>query len=166
MRLRKTAAVVVAAACLLAAALEARQDATTGPLSRKVTKEDKQAIDAFLKAASAAWRKGDINAVAAFYDFPIYMGTDNAKGVFSGGEWSREQFVSIMGGMMKTDPKDVTHNDKYTPHFLSDSLAVVIIDTTATQGGKNLGSYKSAVTVIKKDGQWRFKSGLEAGHGQ
>ena len=167
MRLRKIVALVGAASFVLLAVAQAQQDITkTGPLSRKVTIEDRQGVEALFKAADAAWKKSDMNALTALYDFPIYMGTDNAKGVFDGGEWSQERFVSIMGGMMKDQPKDVTYNEKYTPHFLSDSLAVVIINTTVTQGGKNLGSHKSVATVIKKNGEWRFKSGLEAGHGQ
>ena len=150
----------------LAPVLQAQQDVTkTGPLSRKVTKEDKQGIEALFKTATDAWKKGDMKALTSLYDFPIYMGTDTSSGVFEGGEWSQELFVKIMGDMMKTDSKDVVNNEKYTPHFLSDTLAVVIVDTTATKGGKSLGSYKSSVVVIKKNGQWRIKSGLEAGHG-
>jgi len=166
MRLQNIGALVCSTFLVLAPALPAQEDITkTGPLSRKVTKEDKQGIEALFKAADEAWKKGDMKALTPLYDFPIYMGTDTASGVYQGGEWSQEQFVTIIGEMLKTQPKDVTFSEKYTPHFLSDSLAVVIVDTTATQGGKSLGAYKSAVIAIKKDGQWRFKSGLEAGHG-
>jgi uncharacterized protein (TIGR02246 family) len=137
----------------------------TGPLSRKVTKEDRQGIEALFKAANDAWRKGDIQALAALYDFPIYMGTDRQDGTYEGGEWSQEQFNKIMGSMMKNDPKDVMNKEKLTPHFLSDTLAVVLVETTLTKGGKELGSYKSSVITVKKSGQWRVKSGIEAGHG-
>jgi len=137
----------------------------TGPLSRRVTKEDRQGIEALFKAADAAWKKGDLQALTALYDFPIYMATDTKDGTFQGGEWSVEQFQKIMGGFIKNDPKDIVYKEKPTPHFLSDTMAAVIVESTASRGGKELGSYKSSVLVIKKNGQWRFKSGAEAGHG-
>src|SRR4029450_10902758 len=68
----------------------------TGPLSRRVTKEDRQGIEALFKAADAAWKKGDLQALTALYDFPIYMATDTKDGTFQGGEWSVEQFQKIM----------------------------------------------------------------------
>lgn len=166
MRLQNIGALICLSALTLSPPLPSQQDITkTGPLSRKVTNEDKPGIEALFKSAESAWKKGDIDTLSKLYDFPIYMATDTANGTFQGGEWSQEQFVQIMGEVMKSEPKDVAYDDKYTPHFLSDALAVVIVDTTATQAGKALGSYKSSVIVIKKDGQWRFKSGVEAGHG-
>jgi hypothetical protein len=166
MKLATIAVFVCGATLGLAQSTPSQMDITkTGPLSRKVIKEDKQGIEALFKAADVAWSKGDMQAVTAFYDFPVYMGTDKPNGTYEGGEWSQEQFIKIMGEMMKTQPKDVTYKEKLTPQFLSDTLAVVLVETTVAQGGKDVGSYKSSVIVIKKDGQWRIKSGLEAGHG-
>ena len=166
MKLTTVGAVVCATTLVLAQVAQAQTDITkTGPLSRKVTKEDTQGIEALFKAAEAAWKKGDMQALTAMYDFPIYMGTDRQDGTYEGGEWMQELFEKIMGPMMKTDPKDVVYKEKRTPHFLSDTLAVVIGETTASRGGKQLGSYKWSAVVIKKNGQWRLKSGLEAGHG-
>lgn len=122
-------------------------------------------MEALFKAADEAWKKADLQALTALYDFPIYMATDTKDGTFQGGEWSVEQFQKIIGGFMKNDPKDIVYKEKRTPHFLSDTLASVIVETTVTRGGKELGSYKSSVLAIKKNGQWRFKSGVEAGHG-
>jgi hypothetical protein len=42
------------------------------------------------------------------------MGTDGQNGTYQGGEWSQEQFIKIMGEMMKTEPKDVTNKEKLT----------------------------------------------------
>jgi hypothetical protein len=160
------ATLLCVAALAVAQAPAAPVDITqSGPLSRKITKEDREGIDALFKAADAAWKKGDMESLTALYEFPIYMATDTKDGTFQGGEWSVEQFQKIMGGFMKSDPKDVVYKEKLTPHFLSDTMASVIVETTATRGGKELGSYKSSVLVIKKNGQWRFKSGAEAGHG-
>ena len=44
-------------------------------------------------------------------------------------------------------------------------MAMVLVDTSVNRGGKELGSYTSAILVIKIGGRWRFKSGVEAGHG-
>jgi len=43
---------------------------------------------------------------------------------------------------------------------------MVLVETSVTRNGDALGSYTSAILVIKKDGLWRFKSGVQAGHGQ
>jgi hypothetical protein len=43
---------------------------------------------------------------------------------------------------------------------------MVLVETSVTRNGDALGSYTSAFLVIKKDGLWRFKSGVQAGHGK
>ncbi len=154
------------AATILLTQTPAPMDMTkVGPLTRKVTKEDKQGIESAIKAADEAWKKGDMEKILAGHDFPIYMATDDSKGAFKGGEWTREQFVQMMGDMIKSMPKDLTMKHKLTTHFMSDTLAVVIDEPTMVKGGKELGSYKTAMVMVKKDGQWRFKSGVEAGWG-
>jgi hypothetical protein len=49
------------------------------------------------------------------------MGTDGQNGTYQGGEWSQEQFIKIMGEMMKTEPKDVTNKEKLTPPATRDN---------------------------------------------
>jgi len=68
--------------------------------------------------------------------------------------------------MMPAERKDVSRAEGRTPHFLSDSIAMVLVETSVTRNGDALGSYTSAILVIKKDGLWRFKSGVQAGHGK
>jgi len=67
--------------------------------------------------------------------------------------------------MMRAERKDVSRAERRTPHFLSDSIAMVLVETSVTRNGDALGSYTSAILVIKKDGLWRFKSGVQAGRG-
>lgn len=136
-----------------------------GPLSRKVTKPDKQGIEALYKASDQVWMKGDIQAAAALHDFPVYMATDDSHGMVYGDQWSKQQFVQMMGDAASHMPKDISYKHKLTPHFLSDTLAVVIDDVTMMQGNKNLGSFKSAALVVNKGGRWLFKGGMEAGWG-
>src|SRR5207249_3432282 len=51
-----------------------------GPLSRKVTKEDKKGVDELYKKSEEAWKKGDVNALAELVDFPVIMLSDDSKG--------------------------------------------------------------------------------------
>jgi hypothetical protein len=77
-----------------------------------------------------------------------------------------EQLRAILTAMMRAERKDVSRAQRRIPHFLSDSIAMVLVETSVTRNGDALGSYTSAFLVIKKDGLWRFKSGVQAGHGK
>ena len=141
-------------------------DNLKGPLSRKVTHEDKEGIEALFNAAADAWRTEDVQALLTLYDLPIYSGTDNAAGAYQAALCDGEQLRAILTALMRAERKDVSRAERRTPHFLSDSIAMVLVDTSVTRNGDALGSYTSAILVIKKDGLWRFKSGVQAGHGQ
>jgi len=117
-------------------------------------------------AAADAWRKEDVQALMTLYDLPIYAGTDNAAGAYQAAHCDGEQLRAILTAMMRAERKDVSRAERRTPHFLSDSIAMVLVETSVTRNGDALGSYTSAILVIKKDGLWRFKSGVQAGHGQ
>ena len=138
----------------------------TGPLSRRVTHEDRQGIEALFNAAGNAWRKDDMQALMTLYDLPIYAGTDNAAGAYQAAECDGEQLRAILTATMQAERRDVSRTERRTPHFLSDSIAMVLVETSVTRNGDPLGSYRSAILVIKKGGLWRFKSGVEAGHGK
>src|SRR5690242_6630236 len=137
----------------------------TGPLSRRVTHENGEGIEALFGAAADAWRKEDMQALLALYDLPIYAGTDNAAGAYQSTECDAEELRAILTALMKSERKDLSRTERRTPHFLSDSMAMVLTDTSVARHGDALGSYTSAILVIRKDGDWRFKSGVEAGDG-
>ena len=141
-------------------------DNLSGPLSRKVTHEDWQGIQALFTAAAGLWRKEDMQALMTLYDLPIYAGTDNAAGAYQAAECDGEQLCAILTATMEAERKDVSRTERRTPHFLSDSIAMVLVETSVTRNGDTLGSYTSAILVIKKGRLWRFKSGIEAGHGK
>ena len=138
----------------------------TGPLSRRVTHEDRQGIEALFNALTEAWRKEDMPAVMNLYDLPIYSGTDNAAGDYQGAQCGGEQLLAILTALIQRERKDESRTQRRTPHFLSDSIAMVLVETSVTRNGDALGSYTSAILVIKKGGVWRFKSGVQAGHGK
>ena len=141
-------------------------DNLTGPLSRRVTHEDRQGIEALFVAAADAWREEDVQALLTLYDLPIYAGTDNAAGAYQDAACDGELLRKILTALMQAEAKDVSRAERRTPHFLSDSMAMVLVETSVTRNGDALGSYTSAILVIKKGGVWRFKSGVEAGHGE
>lgn len=141
-------------------------DNLSGPLSRTVTHEDRQGIEALFVAAGDAWQKKDMQGLMRLYDLPVYAGTDNAAGAYQAAECDGEQLRAILTAMMQAERKDESRTQRRTPHFLSDSMAMVLVETSVTRNGEALGSYTSAILVIKNGGQWRFKSGVAAGHGK
>src|SRR5829696_4600227 len=62
-----------------------------GPMSRKVTKEDKKGIDELYKAAEDSMKKGDVTAFADLVDFPAIMLSDDSKGQVQHFQATREQ---------------------------------------------------------------------------
>jgi uncharacterized protein (TIGR02246 family) len=135
-----------------------------GPLSRKVTKEDKKGVADLYKAAQEAMKKGDVNAFADLVDFPAIMLSDDSKGQVQSFNATREQLVEMMKPMFAGMPKDVTMKSKQTAHFLSDGLAVAI-EENEMSGGKMKGKWKGMSVLTLKDGRWKFKQMAEAGWG-
>jgi hypothetical protein len=135
-----------------------------GPMSRKVTKEDKKGIADFYKKTDEAWQKGDIATLAESCDFPVIMLSDDSKGEVKHFNATREQWTAMMEGLTKGMSKDMKVKHKETPYFLSDDLAVVIEETSMTMG-KMKGSWKGFSVLTLKDGKWKFKQMAEAGWG-
>jgi hypothetical protein len=134
-----------------------------GPMSRKVTKEDKKGVDALFKSVEDSMKKGDVNAFADLVDFPVIMLSDDSKGQVQHFAASREQFIDMMKPMMGMPmPKDFKH--KHTAHFLSDDLAVAVEENSGTMG-KEKGKWKAMSVLTLKDGKWKFKEMAEAGWG-
>jgi hypothetical protein len=134
-----------------------------GPLSRKVTKEDKKGVDELYKSVEEAMKKQDVNAYADLVDFPVIMLSDDSKGQVQHFVMAREPFIEMMKGFMtQPPPKDMKH--KHTAHFLSDDLAVAIEEMSGTMG-KVKGKWKAMSVLTLKDGKWKFKEMAEAGWG-
>jgi len=134
-----------------------------GPLSRKVTKEDKKGVDELFKAVEDSMKKQDVNAFADLIDYPVIMLSDDSKGEAKSFPASREQLIEMFKPMMSMPmPKDFKH--KHTAHFLSDDLAVVIEENSGTMG-KEKGKWKSMSVITLRDGKWKFKELAEAGWG-
>lgn len=134
-----------------------------GPLSRKVTKEDKKGVAETYKAWDEAWKKGDVNALADMVDYPVIMMSDDAKGEEKNFEASREQFVGMMQGFANM-PKDMKITARHAPTFISDSL-VVSVNNNSLSMGKVHGTWHSFDVLTLVDGKWKFKQICEAGWG-
>ncbi len=149
-----------------AAAPPAADMSKMGPWARKPTNEakTKKEIAEFFKQEEALMHKGDFNATLSRYDFPVYMMTDDSKGVPSAAEWSREKYVAIMKPMMENMPKDMKMTQKPTVTVLSDSLVNIAVDFTMTMGKTKLTGRNMCV-LVKRDGQWKWKVMGEAGWG-
>ena len=137
-----------------------------GPAARKPTdeKKTKKEIDEFFKQMEATAMKGDIEASANMIDFPLYMATDDLKGVPEAKEYNREQYIGMMKPFYEHMPKDMKMTHKPTVTVLSDSLAAVSDDFTTTMGKMKM-SGRNAGLLVKRDGQWKWKSMVEAGWG-
>ena len=137
-----------------------------GPQARKPTneKESKKEIEELFKKMEAAEKAGDMDAMLAAVDFPVYMATDDMKGTPEAKEVNREQYVAMMKPFHDNMPKDMKTTHKPTITILSDSLANVTDDFTMTMGKQKITG-RNAGLLVKRDGQWKWKSMVEAGWG-
>ncbi len=137
-----------------------------GPWSRKPAneKQTKKEIADFFKEEEDLMKKGDPQSMLARIDFPVYMLTDDSKGVPKAEEWNKEKYTAVMKPMMENMPKDMKMTHKQSVTVLSDSLVNVTDDFTMTMG-KNKLSGRSLSVLVKRDGQWKWKVMGEAGWG-
>lgn len=137
-----------------------------GAAARKPTneKQTKQEVMAFFKAMDDAMKKGDMEAMFAAHDFPIFMATDDMKGVPETKMYTREEYIAEMKPYFEGMPKDMKVTHKPTITVLSDSLVNVVDDFTTTTGKQKV-SGRNAGLLVKRDGKWLWKSMIEAGWG-
>jgi acyl-CoA-binding protein len=137
-----------------------------GPGARKPTneKQTKQEVMDFFKKVEELGKKGDMEGVTAMVDFPVYMATDDLKGVPETKEYSREEYIAMMKPFYENMPKDMKVTHKPTINVLSDSLVMVIDDFSMTMGKQKVTG-RNASLLVKRDGQWKWKSMIEAGYG-
>ncbi len=168
--MKRTILVCVAAVALAGTAWAqdaAQPDMTKmGPMARKPTNEKqtkKEIMDFFNKQEELA-RKGDMEAMLRGVDFPVYMVTDDLKGMPEAKLFSREEYVAMMKPFFENMPKDMKMTHKPTLTVLSDSLVNVADDFTMTMGKQTITG-RSAGMLVKRDGQWKWKMMSEAGWG-
>lgn len=137
-----------------------------GPWTRKPTNEAKtrKEIEAWVKDGDALMKRRDFEAELARADFPVYMATDDSKGVPKTETYDRQQYTQMMKPMYEQMPADMKVNHDLDITVLSDSLVSLTDDYTMTMEGKKY-SGKNAGLLVKRDGQWKWKAFFEAGWG-
>lgn len=137
-----------------------------GPAARKVSDEKKvkKEIDEFFKKAEEADKKGDLEAAVTMIDFPVYMSTDDLKGVTESAAHTKDEYVAMMKPMYETMPKDTVTTHKRVVTLLSDSLANVVDEWTMTMGKVKVQG-KNASLLVKVGAEWKWKMMVEAGWG-
>lgn len=136
-----------------------------GAASRKPSdeREAKREIEQIYKAEDQAMKDHDFDAKLSHLDFPIFMATDDSRGMAEGKMVTKEEYTSMMKphfDAMKDAKK--THNPTIT--VLSDNLATVVDSFTITSGKQKVTG-KSTALLVKTNGQWKIKSLIEAGWG-
>jgi hypothetical protein len=110
-------------------------------------------------------QRNETDAMADMALFPIIVMTNDSAGDCVTQEWDRETFVQAMA--MNTDgadPSDMELKNEREPVFLNSDLAIVVTNATVTTNGEQ--QHMRYVDIMaKKDGQWRFKSMIQAGWG-
>lgn len=144
----------------------------TGWTPRKVTKKDDKALDAFYKQYEETMMKGDMTAQAAMVDFPVFMATDDSKGMVSAGTYNKEQYVKMMEASMKAMPKmspeDMKKQAKETKRsyeWLTDTMVMVTTNCSMKMGNEKIPT-KGTELLINKDGKWMVKSMVQGGWGE
>jgi len=137
-----------------------------GPGARKPTneKQTKKEVLEFFKQQEEIGKKGDMEAALAAFDFPVYMATDDLKGVPEARAYNREEYAAMMKPFYENMPKDMKVTHKPTISVLSDSLVNVVDDFTMTQGKQKVTGRNTSL-LVKRDGQWKWKVMVEAGYG-
>src|SRR5262245_34498817 len=85
-----------------------------GPWTRKPTneKQTKKEVADFFKAEEELAKKGDFEGALARIDFPVFMVTDDAKGVPEAEPWTKEKYSQMMKPFWENMPKDVKSTHK------------------------------------------------------
>ena len=137
-----------------------------GPWTRKPTaeKQTKKEIMDFIAQMDALCQKGEFEGMINKVDFPVYMITDDAKGTPEDKAMNRQQYTAMMKPFFENKPKDMKVTHKPNIVVLSDSLVNVTDEFTMTMGGTKM-SGRSASLLVKRDGEWKWKSMTEAGWG-
>ena len=128
------------------------------------SEQDTQSLLDWFARYDAHVQRNETEAMADMALFPIIVMTNDSAGDCVTQEWDRETFVQAMA--MNTDgaDQDVELKNEREPVFLNSDLAIVVTNSTVTMAGEQ--QHMRYVDIMaKKDGQWRFKSMIQAGWG-
>lgn len=138
-----------------------------GPWTRKPKNESqvKKEAQAFFKEEDELMKKGDMEAMLARLDFPVFMATDNQKGEPQAKMYTRDEYAKMMKPFYENMPKDMQTKHKPTFTVLSDSMVSFVDDFTTTMGKEKYSGRNSGL-LVKRDGKWMWKAMMEPGWGE
>jgi hypothetical protein len=139
---------------------------------RKVTKEDKKGIEAALDEHHKAWMSGDMSAVTATMDFPVFMATDDKDGAVmtnmaSQADWQKMMEPSMKAMMADKDAMAAMAKmpkPKMDMFFITDTMAFVNAKMQMPMGKQKMET-RNALFMINKGGKWLVKGQVEGGWG-
>lgn len=139
---------------------------------RKVTNEDKKGIEAALESHHKAWMSGDMSAVAATVDFPVFMATDDKDGnvmttMHDQATWTKMMEPSMKAMMADKDAMAAMAKmpkPKMEMFFITDTMALVDAKMQRSMGKQKMET-RNALFMVNKGGKWMIKGQIEGGWG-
>lgn len=104
----------------------------------------------------------DVGALVTQAHFPITVITDDSQGECVTQHWDEDAFRASLENN-ESNPSTTIENSRQ-PIFLNQNLAVVVTESTVTTGD-NVQRMRYADVLVKKNGEWKFKSMIQAGWG-
>lgn len=136
---------------------------TTGP-ETGATEQDRRDLEEWFARYDAHAANADVGAMASMALFPLNLVTDDeGPGTGWTGQWTREEFVRTMSGVMgEAGGEEIRFESERTPHFLTRSMAVVFTESVMTVAGRSQ-SMRYADVLVKQDGEWYFQTMIQGG---
>jgi hypothetical protein len=128
------------------------------------SEQDTQSLLDWFARYDAHVQRNETEAMADMALFPIIVMTNDSAGDCVTQEWDRETFVQAMAMNTADADQEMELKNEREPVFLNSDLAIVVTNSTVTIDGEQ--QHMRYVDIMaKKDGQWRFKSMIQAGWG-
>ena len=129
------------------------------------SEQDRQRLLEWFARYDVHVRNNETDAMADMALFPIVVMTNDSAGECVTQEWDRDTFVQAMAmNTDSADPSEMKFTNEREPVFLNSDLAVVVTNSTVTMDGQE--QHMRYVDIMaKQDGEWRFKSMIQAGWG-
>ena len=109
--------------------------------------------------------KNDLEAMADMAILPLIVMTNDSDGNAVTQEWDRETFKQALDlSAQGVDLANVSIMNERQPFFLSEDLAIVITDAVTSVAGDSQPS-RYVDIMFKKEGEWKYKSMIQAGWG-
>ncbi|HEX6416111.1 MAG TPA: hypothetical protein VFZ62_01160 [Candidatus Saccharimonadales bacterium] len=123
---------------------------------------DIESLMAWFKNYDALAANNNVDAMIKEAHLPITVITDDSNGECVTQQWDESAFRASIEGNT-SNPNTKIKNDR-RPFFLSRNLAVVITEATVTNG-EDVQYMRYVDVLVKSNGEWKFKSMMQAGWG-